>query len=210
MLSVAAAYSQNGRPTDGIQTLVSSELVDQAEPAAIALLMRLFAEAQRYDELQQTIPYVGEQVKRYPDYWMAIGSLANHQSDDAAISFFATAIRKEPDSLEAHRSLAHSLLLHDRPVAAGYFRERAELLNRCQTSVRVIRSLPSPDPKLPFAVAELLNEAGHLLESLAWQELAVAHFSPGSNKLKTLQQYKSKVVLKIPSGYDDGKLFPTS
>jgi len=206
LLNAAIALRVKGDVRDALSLLAQSVLYAQGDSSALSLYGWTLADSQQYDQLQQWIAQVGESCERYPEYWLAAGGLALHENDEAAVSCFAEAIRREPSLLEAHHGLVQALEAAGQPKLAETFRERVKLIQQSQWLIREIVGNKEPSQGPVMRLAALLKEQGRAIESLAWQEFLISEMSPNAPQLQVIRDYKSKILQAMPSGRDEIKL----
>ncbi|WP_372726103.1 FG-GAP-like repeat-containing protein, partial [Novipirellula sp.] len=207
LMSVALAYRIEGNPRRALQYLSEFDPSGRrTDPAILSLHARSLADAQMYPQLRDWVASAPIQCQRYPDYWIACGNLAIHDKDDAAIVCFANAIQKEPHSLDAHYGMILSLENAGRTSQAELFRTRSQLLDTLGHNVRTIRDSTHPNSQAFVDVATGLMSVGRSLEAIAWQDFALALFSPQSPQRHQIGSYKSRVLAEFPSGSDESTI----
>ncbi|TWT84980.1 tetratricopeptide repeat protein [Planctomycetes bacterium CA13] len=207
VLNIATLYRINGNPRKSLQYLDNSDLVTkQKHPAAIALYAHLLADAQMHKELHAWVAAAPSQCERYPDYWIACGNVALDNNDEAAIDCFVEAIKREPNSMDAHYGIITSLEKFAQSEIAERFRQRSYALDSINRDAIKIRQSPSPEAQNYIDLATQLMNIGRPLEAIAWQELALNRFSPSSNQAGLIPTYKARVLSEFPSGRDESLL----
>lgn len=206
IMAVANAYRIEGNPRKALQYLRESDVVANRHPAAIALLGRTLADAQQYRDLQQWIREAPVECERYPDFWIASGALASHNKNAVAVACFIEAIKREPNSLDAHYGLIESLEAAGDKVLAEKFRERASMLDTVNRDVKKIHESPSVTAQALIDVAKQLLILGRPIEALAWQELASSQDFNSGEKLRVIQSRKRQVLSEMPTGRDESAI----
>ncbi|EMI21460.1 ASPIC/UnbV domain protein [Rhodopirellula maiorica SM1] len=204
VMKVASAYRIDGNPRLALQCLSEHESNDdRTDPATESLRGRVLADAQMYDRLRDWVSSAPTRCQRYPDYWIACGNLAIHDKDDGAIACFTNAIQREPHSLDAHYGMIQSLENAGRMPQAELFRKRSQVLDTLGHQVRKIRDSTQPNPQDFVDLATGLMSVGRSIEAIAWQEFALALFSPRSPQRHQIGSYKARVLAEFPSGNDE-------
>lgn len=199
----AGALRIAGRVREAIELLDRSIDEADADPARDALYGRLLADAQEIDRLRKWITTVSDDCRRYPDYWMASGVLAaDARRFDLAQACFAQVILREPHHVEAHYRLIEALESAGITEKADLVRRRVEALDAISRDLLAIRKTPSPRAQSYAELAERLMIVGRPLEAIAWQEIALAKFSPRSPQRGQIKTYKKAVLREFPQGTD--------
>ncbi|TWU55898.1 FG-GAP-like repeat-containing protein [Rubripirellula reticaptiva] len=207
VIRVASALRINGNPREALACLdASGWLVDHRSLAAVSLYGRTLADAQLFDELEAWAATTPQSCQRYPDYWIACGTLARRQDKEVAIECFIRAIQREPGSIDAFYGIVQSLEEEGKLELAKPFRNRLTELDSIARDVRELRGSASPTPRAFVDIATQLANIGRPLEAVAWQELAISSFSPDSEQLRLIPQYKAQVLSRFPMGYDETEI----
>ncbi|QDT02516.1 ASPIC and UnbV [Rubripirellula lacrimiformis] len=203
MSVVAALRSRNDR-VEALQCLRESDLVANRNPAAVAMLGLLFAETQDNAAVQDWLATAEPATAQYPAFWMAAGMWLAAQRDDAAIDCFVQALRLEPGSLDAWNNLIAALGVAGDSAAIKIAQQHRQQVTEMRFLVGQWASHGNggSDPQLIQRMTELLSGSGRPMESVAWQETAIAAVAPGAPQLQTLAAYKSKVLKRFPDGRD--------
>ncbi|MGB7326215.1 MAG: FG-GAP-like repeat-containing protein, partial [Rubripirellula sp.] len=209
-ISVASALRINGNPRAALAYLdASGWLAGNRSFAAVSLYGRTLADAKRFDELQHWAATAPSSCQRYPDYWIACGVLARRQDKvdkEVAIECFIQAVQREPSSLDAFYGIVQLLEEDGKSELAKPFQKRLAELDSVARDVRSLRGSASPSPQAFVDIATQLANIGRPLEAVAWQELAISNFSPDSEQLRLIPQYKAQVLDRFPTGYDETEI----
>ncbi|TWU58220.1 ASPIC and UnbV [Rubripirellula reticaptiva] len=206
VLGVVSALRSRSDFGEAIECLSESELLASGDPAATAMMGLLWAETNQFDSLRRWASGTSirsDELRRYPAYWLAMGALAMHDRDDSAAACFVEACRREPGCVEAWTGLIAALQLKGNQSAADKARKTSRLVEESAWLSQHLATDQAGNVEMLQRLVEVLNELGRWVESVAWQEMWVANSAPGSIQLKTLSEYKQKLLQQYPSGRND-------
>ena len=202
-LTVVNALRIHGNPRKALELIQQSKWYSSKNPAAIALCGRVLATAQQYEELSEWLTTSPKECERYPDFWIAAGSLANQVRDPAAIGCFAEAIRREPNLMDANYGMVHALEIAGENVLAGKFRENLAALDAISADVKLFRESSRAGPQQYVELSARLMAMGRGIEAIAWQELAIQKGPRETQMRQAVQKYKQRIQSELPTGVDE-------
>ncbi|MCC9603856.1 FG-GAP-like repeat-containing protein [Stieleria sp. JC731] len=198
VLNVVAALRANGDVREARQALLESELlVKQRHPAALAMVGWLHALNQDFQALDRWAGQTTDEMKRYPAFWIAMGSLLQHQKQTGSAMCFYEALRREPGAMEAATALAQSYASQGKETAAQEVREYQKLVNESQALAYKLGSGGPPNPGLAKEMGRVMNSLGRPIEALAWQEAVIQAIAPGAKQLDVIRENKSLVLDRL-------------
>tara|TARA_R110002073_G_scaffold49466_2_gene132003 strand:- start:2425 stop:5484 length:3060 start_codon:yes stop_codon:yes gene_type:complete len=206
VLNAARALRSQGEIRECLQLLDSRDELWQQHAAVETLYGWTLADSQQQDRLDRWLGGRSEQWESYSEYWLAAGHAAIRESPDAAAACFATAIRLEPNSVEAHNAMVQSLQLAGDQEMAEAFRERVRMVQHVQQLIRRMINSKQIDPRDYSEMSAIMQAMGRPLESVLWQELMFTKLAPGSDQLRELAEYKPKLLAQRPDGLDMTRL----
>ncbi|TWU42108.1 FG-GAP-like repeat-containing protein [Novipirellula artificiosorum] len=206
VLNAARALRSQGDVRECLELLDCRDDLWQRTPASETLYGWTLANSQQNERLAQWLALSSTEWKNYCEYWLAVAQLAMQDQPTAAAECFARAIMIEPNSLEAHQGMVQALELANKQEAADAFRERVRLVQHNQQLMRRIVGAKQIEQLDYTEMANILAHMGRPLESVLWQELLFSRIAPMSQQMRTLQQYKSKLMVANPSGIDASSL----
>lgn len=209
VLGVVSALRSRSDLGEAIECLSESKLLASGDPAATAMMGLLWAETNQFDPLRRWASGTStgsDELRRYPAYWMAMGTLAMHDRDDSAAACFVEACRREPGCIEAWTGLIAALELHDNQSAADKARKTSRLVEESAWLSQHLATDQAGNVEMLQRLVEVLNGLGRWIESVAWQEMWIANSSPGSSQLKTLSGYKQELLQQYPSGRNESAI----
>lgn len=188
-LNVARAMYSEGDVVEASQVLAASQLVKDKHPAAYAFYGQTLIESQQFDDFEAWYAGTPDQAKRYPAYWITIGSWASRQREfDAAIGCFAEAVLREPGDLATIDRMTQAL------AAGGYqeeqerFRRRGVLIDRVMNLSREVFSASQLDPAAVQEISGLLDDSGRPLAALAWYRIMIAQMGSPPQALRKIDE----------------------
>lgn len=215
-LNIAAALQSRGDVREALVVLQAVDWESSLRMEVIGMKAWLFSRAQLWSELAELVTKLSEKersmIEDFPTYWMALGGFAVHQRDASALGCFVRAIEREPNFPDAYDGAIQAIRMLDATQETtessrtrGLLKaieERRELVANTRFFVDKIGAGKDRDGRMVQELSKRLGQMGRPLESLAWQELTLAQRAPGSPQLKTVVDYKSKVLETFPSGQD--------
>ncbi|EMI21459.1 ASPIC/UnbV domain protein [Rhodopirellula maiorica SM1] len=146
---------------------------------ALALNCRVLFAQHRQDDLVQIAETRGDEIDRYPNYWIAIGDFASSQQHDAeATRAYWEATRCDADDREAWVKLSTSLRrlgdshrnLDVKAIAA--IENRVMQLSQLAELKSSMTKRDRPDRGTAIEIATTLQQLGRLWEAEAWAAFA--------------------------------------
>ena len=177
--------------------LESSVLAGNTSPSVVAFYGRALVEAQQLEKLPAWSTLLNEDVKSFPDYWAAVGTLLIQEAKIAeAITALSHAMRLNPTDAQSGRRLVQALQTMDRNDEADAWEKRLEVLKQTVDLNNQIANMP-PGTNLsdiPFEeLAKNLEAMGRRVEAVFWRSLALKATGDQSKLQQLSQQLKSIV-----------------
>ena len=166
-----------------------------ATPSIKAFYGRMIVESQQPDKLASWAPVIDEEVKRFPDFWAALGTyLVQEARFDEAIPTLAQALRLDPTDLPMIRRLYQSLQSVGRADDAQVWIDRYTVMtNIIDANNRIANSGGRVDSKLYDKLADNLALMGRNAESVYWR-LVAASKTGDQPAMQQLQQQITSIV----------------
>lgn len=158
-------------------------------PAELALLGRVLAHQEKFDQLDQWANEIPESAKVTSDYWFAMGAYHAQQGDhvEAIKSFCAAVVRDESDQ-QAYTWLSRSLEAINADPQAKEAAQRAELIRQTQTiSAQLLSATPQRDLSQISELVDLLGQLRRPLEALAWRKLLLMYGRASVSQVQAAQ-----------------------
>ena len=186
-----------------------SENNSAADDAEIsALIARIHAQLQQWDDLTTWISSQKEPVANSADYWFAHAMHQANQDDHVrAVQSFCKAVLIDPTDRHAYQNLAESLREIQQDSAAATASERAKLIESTQQLGNQLAVNPGDQLDDISRLVELLGQLKRPLESLGWRtyELSLRHAQKQFSSQQTQQaiaainQQRMELVKTSPS-----------
>ncbi|TWU56845.1 ASPIC and UnbV [Rubripirellula tenax] len=173
-----------------------------APDSMIAFYGRAAVEAQDDDMMAWWYGHLNDAVKKYPEYWAAIGTQLIAEAEySGAVRALAEAVRLDPTDLRSTRRMFQGLRSLDEQEKADIWIDRYALLNRILTQSNTIALSTAPASDSFRIIAEDLDTVGRKLESLLWQ-------SVDATKAGNSQQRIAELNTEISQTLATQKSFP--
>ncbi|WP_436714776.1 FG-GAP-like repeat-containing protein [Roseiconus lacunae] len=195
VLNVVAALRANGDVREARLVLERSELLTKRRhPAAVAMQGYLLVLNQDFDALRQWASEPSQSLRRYPAYWLAIGSLLEQQNDPSSVGCFYEALRREPGSMEAATALTQALTTQQKQTNADQLRDYQKSINESQALAYKMGSGGPPNPYLAREMGRVMKTLGRPVEAIAWQETVIQATAPTARQLAVLAKHKQQLL----------------
>ncbi len=183
-------------------SLIHSELTGKTTaPSIWAFYGRIISELQDDEQLTWWLqqidadPELKDKLKQEPEFHVAVGTLAIHQSDfETAIVSLAQAIKTEPSDVRAIGRLRQALLALGDVEQAERLAQRFNQLNDLTRKSQQIAGMDQPDPDIIHQIADQLEGMGRRLEATIWLAIEQMHRSPDSSSIQSLNRRRVELV----------------
>lgn len=171
-LSSAQSLMREG-DFDKAGELLTALLVQQPQLVEAHVQMGLLLENTAPDSLPQWNKQLPPEAESHPNVWYLRGEILSNEHNEESIRCFAEAIRRDPNHLMAHTSIAKQLTKIGQNNRAAEFAEKANKLQRINIALEQIYE--SKTYLAPIEeVANLTLELGRVWESMSWSGYATS------------------------------------
>jgi tetratricopeptide (TPR) repeat protein len=187
-------YTAN-RYTDAVELL--DEIVSREDvlPSVMAFYGLLAIESQDDSRFRWWLSRCDEEVKRYAEYWSAIGvSLIGEQKYEQAVHALLRAMDLDPTDLSSMRRINQSLQALGRDQEAERWVNRYVTQRNATLASNEIGGSTEMDPEDFETVAKNLEQLGRPLEAVTWRLFGSFYQNPSSSALEELKQKRKTLA----------------